>query len=98
MSTSPRERPVSALPSPLARALAFGAIVLAGVCGALIGWSFLQISCTSDDCGGAAGVGALVGGLVAAAGVAVVAVLTLRAMGEWRTIKEAQQASVDQPE
>ena len=34
------------------------------------------------------GVGAVVGGALAAAGVAVVAVLTLRAMGEWRTIKE----------
>lgn len=95
---SPPERPVSALPSPVARALAFAAIVVAGVCGALIGWSFVQIGCAdNNDCTGAAGVGALVGGLVAAAGVAVVAVLTLRAMGEWRTIKEVQ-GSVDQPE
>ncbi|MBW3667988.1 MAG: hypothetical protein KY443_02130 [Actinobacteria bacterium] len=92
------ERPVSALPSPAARALAFGAIVVAGVCGALIGWSFVQIGCSdNNDCTGAAGVGALVGGLIAAAGVAVVAVLTLRAMGEWRTIKETRD-SVDEPE
>lgn len=89
-----RERPVSALPSPRARALAFAAILVAGACGALIGWAFVNIGCTSN-CGTVGGVGALVGGLVAGGGVAVVAVLTLRAMGEWRTIKEAQRQAGD---
>lgn len=91
------ERPVSALPSPKARLLAFLAIMVAGTCGALIGWSFVQIGCTRN-CTTVGGAGAVVGGLVAAGGVAVVAVLTLRAMGEWRTIKEAQGAeAVDAP-
>jgi hypothetical protein len=83
------ERPLSALPSPRARALAFGAILLAGACGAVIGWSFVTLQCTGD-CTTPGGLGAVVGGLVAAGGVAVVAVLTLRAMGEWKTIKERE--------
>lgn len=88
----PEERPLSALPSPFARALAFAAILVAGACGAMIGWSFMHLYCT-DDCTTAAGVAAVGGGLLAGGGVSVVAVLTLRAMGEWRTIKEAQHRS-----
>ena len=81
------ERPLSALPSPLARGVAFTAILVAGVCGALIGWSFVDLQC-HGDCTTPSGIGALVGGVSAALGVAVVAVLTLRAMGEWKRIKE----------
>jgi hypothetical protein len=80
-------RPLSALPSVQARALAFAAILVAGVCGALIGYGFVGLQCTGN-CSTPEGAGAVVGGALAAAGVAVVAVLTLRAMGEWRTIKE----------
>lgn len=83
----PEERPLSALPSPLARAVAFAAILVAGASGALIGWSFVDLQC-SGDCSTPGGIGAIVGGLIAAIGVAVVAVLTLRAMGEWKRIKE----------
>ncbi len=39
---------VSALPSPRARALAFVAIIVAGVAGGLIGWSFVYIQCTGN--------------------------------------------------
>jgi hypothetical protein len=77
----------SALPSPTARVLAFGAIVLAGVCGGLIGWKVTQLS-VDGDAGLLAGVGGLVGAAIGAGGVAVVAVLVLRAMGEWQTILE----------
>ena len=80
------ERPLSALPSPLARALAFAAIIVAGLCGSLIGWAFVDLQC-EGDCTTPGGIGALVGGLSAAIGVAVVAVLTLRAMSEWKRIK-----------
>ena len=83
------ERPLSALPSPLARALAVGAIVLAGLCGALIGWAFVDLQCTGA-CTTPTGIGAVIGGVFAAAGVAVVAALTLRAMGEWKHIAEAE--------
>lgn len=80
------ERPLSALPSRRARALAFAAILVAGLCGALIGSSFVSLQCESA-CATASGVAAIVGGLLAAGGVAVVAVLVLRAMGEWsRTV------------
>ena len=80
------ERPLSALPSPTARALAFLAIILAGLCGALIGWSFVDLQC-DGDCTTPGGIGAIIGGVGAAVGVAVVAVLTLRAMAEWKRIK-----------
>ena len=88
MSTTD-ERPLSALPSPLARGVAFAAILVAGVCGALIGWSFVDLQC-EGDCTTPGGIGAVVGGVSAAIGVAVVAVLTLRAMGEWKRLKEEE--------
>lgn len=81
------ERPLTALPSPRARALAFAAIMVAGLCGALIGWAFVDLQCTGS-CGAAEGVGAVAGGLGTAAGVAVVAVLTLRATAEWKRVNE----------
>src|SRR5579859_7295228 len=81
------ERPLTALPSVRSRALAFAAILLAGLCGALIGYGFVGVQC-HGRCATPEGLGAVVGGALAAAGVAVVAVLTLRAMGEWRTITE----------
>lgn len=78
---------LSALPSVRARVLAFAAILVGGVCGAVIGWSFVGISC-DGDCDTAGGAGAVAGAVVAAGGVAVVAVLVLRAMGEWKRIQE----------
>jgi hypothetical protein len=83
-------RRVSALPSIQARALAFVAILVAGLCGALIGYGFVGVQC-HGQCATPKGLGALTGGALAAAGVAVVAVLTLRAMGEWRTIKDKER-------
>jgi len=80
-------RPLSALPSVRARAVAFATILVAGLCGGFIGYGIVGLqchgACTTPD-----GIGALIGAALAAGGVAVVAVLTLRAMGEWRTIKE----------
>lgn len=81
----PSMDPMSALPSAGARALAFGSILVAGLCGALIGYAIVDIE---TDSGALAGIGALVGGVVGAAGVAVIAVLVLRAMGEWKAQQE----------
>jgi hypothetical protein len=81
------ERKLSALPSRRVRAVAFAAVVVAGLAGGLIGWSFADIQCTGD-CGTASGIGGLIGAVVAAGGVAVVAVLAMRAMGEWRRIQD----------
>ena len=93
-----RERPLSALPSARARALAFVAILVAGVSGGLIGSSFVNLQC-HGDCSTPSGIGAVVGALAAAGGVAVVAVLVLRAMGEWRTVsQEAQRGGGPSPD
>ncbi len=83
-------RPISALPSVQARILAFAAIVVAGVSGGLIGFSAVKVGC-QRNCATPEGVGGVVGAVMAAGGVAVIAVLVLRAMGEWRTIKEKRQ-------
>ena len=77
----------SALPSVRARALAFTAIAIAGGCGGLIGWAFVNLQCTGD-CEVPKTVGAVTGSLIASVGVAVVAVLGLRAMGEWKRLQD----------
>ena len=77
------ERPLSALPSRLARAVAFASIVLAGLAGGTIGFALVDVQC-SGDCGTASGVGLFIGSVSFAGGMSVVAVLGLRAMGEWR--------------
>ena len=79
----------SALPSTTARVLAFASILVGGLCGGLIGWAFVDL--TSDDPGILAGLAGLGGAIVGALGVAVVATLALRAMGEWRTIQHRQE-------
>jgi protein-S-isoprenylcysteine O-methyltransferase Ste14 len=86
-SDDPRREALSALPSPLARALAFVAILVAGFLGGVIGWSFMSLQTESSVWPAVAGV---IGALLAAGGTAVVAVLVLRAMGEWRRINEEQ--------
>jgi hypothetical protein len=74
--------PPSAAPSVGARVLAFASIIVAGVCGGLIGYAFMDLQCTGD-CSVQKGAGALFGAVGAAVGVAVIAVLMWRAMGEW---------------
>lgn len=76
--------PRSALPGRRARVVATLAILLAGVCGGLIGYALVDVSC-SGDCGWQLGLGTLVGAVASASGVAIVTSLTLRAMHEWRT-------------
>ena len=91
----PSDLPVStgpsALPSRTARGLAFVAIIVAGVCGGLIGYAIVNVSC-HGSCATPEGAGALTGAVLAAGGVAVVAVLVLRAMGEWRRIQAEREA------
>ncbi len=79
---APPTRPLSALPSPLARALAFAAICLGGLAGGLIGAGFVRLQCTGA-CATPKATGALVGSVLLALGTSIVAVLVLRAMGEW---------------
>jgi len=85
------DRPLSALPSPAARAAAFVAILLGGLAGGLIGYSLVRVQC-DGECGVGRGLGALVGAVVAAIGMSIVAVLVLRAVGEWKTIEDRRAA------
>ena len=76
--------PPDASPSLLARVLSFSAIIVAGVCGGLIGFAVMDLTCDGGctTTAGLVGLGAAVG---AAVGTGIVAVLTLRAAAEWRT-------------
>ncbi len=75
----------TALPPTGARVLAFAAILVGGLCGGLIGYGFMQLQCADDDCTVLAGAFGLLGAVIGAVGVGVVAVLALRAMAEWNT-------------
>ena len=92
----PPPRTVSALPSVRARALAFAAILVAGGAGAAIGFSFMKVDCR-HRCAAGETIAAVAGGAGAAGGTAVVATLTLRAMGEWKRISEEDLAGGDGP-
>ena len=80
----------TALPSVGARVLAFMAIVVGGACGGLIAYAITDLQCGPDDGGNdggctlISGSAGLLGAIACALGVAVVAVLVLRAMAEWR--------------
>ncbi|MFP5322710.1 MAG: hypothetical protein ACLGIC_12815 [Acidimicrobiia bacterium] len=82
----------SALPSTGARIAAFASILVAGLCGGLIGYAFVDLQ-TDGDSVVLAGLAGLLGAVIFAVGVGVVAVLALRAMGEWRVIEQRQQRS-----
>ncbi len=71
--------------------MAFLAILVGGVCGLLIGLSLVSIQC-EGDCAVPEGIGALTGAVLGAGGVAVVAVLVLRAMGEWNARPEDRRS------
>ncbi|MGB0114643.1 MAG: hypothetical protein WBP59_15605 [Ilumatobacteraceae bacterium] len=85
------ERSLSALPSVGVRVGAFAAICLAGLAGAMIGYSLVALQC-DGDCGLPKGIGLLLGALTAAIGMAVVAVLVMRAIGEWREVEDRTSA------
>jgi hypothetical protein len=101
----------TALPSTTARLLAFLAIVVGGICGAVIGWSVVDLQCGSPDrpaaeqeaddddgCDPLMGVGAVGGAVLGAGGVAVVAVLVLRAMAEWRRDMDLEEEPAPPPD
>lgn len=93
-STPPSPDTESALPSVGARVVAFASILVAGIAGGIIGYAFVDLQ-TTGDAALATGIGALIGATLTAAGTAVVVVLTLRAMGEWRTIKQRDPDAED---
>lgn len=93
---APDDRPLSAIPSPAARFAAFASILLAGAAGALIGYTLVSLQC-DGDCALPQGIGLFVGALIAAVGMSVVAVLVLRAQGEWRMAKTDQLGRRNDP-
>lgn len=86
--------------------LAFGAIIIGGVCGMFVGWQFADLQCGGNErvviagkaisepssqsegsdsgCKFIIGAGTVAGSVMGAGGIAVISVMTLRAMGEWR--------------
>ena len=85
------DKPLSALPSVGVRIGAFVAICLSGVAGAMIGYSLISLQC-EGDCSTPKGIGLLVGAVISAGGMAVVAVLVMRALGEWREVEHRTNA------
>jgi hypothetical protein len=85
--TDATARPLSALPSRAARIAAYAAVILGGIAGALIGYALVDVQC-KGDCETPLGLGLFVGAVVTAGGTAIVAVLVLRALGEWRELQD----------
>lgn len=79
------KRTLSALPSPLARVIAFVGVLIAGAAGAAIGFSLVDLQC-AGECSVGTGIGLLLGAVIGAIGMSVVSVLVLRAVGEWREL------------
>ena len=80
-------RPLSALPSVLARIVAYIAILVAGLAGGLIGFSLIDLQC-HGSCDLQNSAGLIFGSVVSASGMGIVAVLVLRAVGEWRELED----------
>ena len=85
MSPESASVPETALPPLYARVLAFVAVFIGAAAGGFIGYAFAELGNFGSVTGG---VIMVLTGLGFAGGVAVVAVLTLRALGEWRTIRD----------
>ncbi len=85
-------KPIDATPPEPARWLAFSGILLGGLLGGLIGFGVGDLmGGTSTWSTG----GLLIGALIGAVGVGIVAQLTLRAMNEWNAVEhpESKRAS-----
>ena len=64
--------------------------MLGGLAGGLIGFSLISLQC-EGTCAVPRGLGAFIGAVVAALGMSVVAVLVMRAIGEWKDIEQKRQ-------
>lgn len=83
--------PPSALPPVGARVGAFVAVLLGGLGGGIIGHAYASLTCPGGACVTSRGLWLLAGATIGAVGLAVIATLTLRALGEWQTTREADQ-------
>jgi len=78
---------LSALPSVAARVIAFGSILLGGLAGGFLGYGVVDTQC-EGVCAAPTGIGMLICSLLGAGGTAIIAVLVLRAHGEWREVSD----------
>lgn len=67
--------------------MAFASILIGGLAGGLIGYALVDVQC-DGNCGVPLGLGILIGSVLSAGGTAIVAVLVLRALGEWREMSD----------
>lgn len=67
--------------------MAFISILIGGLAGGLIGYALVDVQC-DGDCGLPLGIGMFLGSVISAGGTAIVAVLVLRALGEWRELAD----------
>jgi hypothetical protein len=65
--------------------------LVAGLAGGLIGYALVRIQC-DGDCALPLGIGAFFGAVIAAGGMSIVAVLVLRAVGEWKEVERREQS------
>jgi hypothetical protein len=86
--------PTTSAPPPFARLLAVVAIVVGGLCGGLIGYAVTDLQC-DDGCTVLAGFVGLASAVAGAVGIAIVAVLALRAMAEWNEKEIRERAHRD---
>ena len=70
--------------------LAFVAILFGGAAGGIIGYTLVKLQC-HGQCALQRGLGAFFGSVAAAAGMSIVAVLVLRAVGEWHEINDLER-------
>lgn len=85
-------QPIRSAPPAQARWLGFAGILVGGALGGMIGWG------TGDVLGQTttwAAIGALIGAVFGAAGVGIVATLTLRAMNEWNAVQHPEAIERD---
>lgn len=72
-------------------------LVAAGA-GAVVGFFVTDASCAPDSCVGLASTVAAFGGLLTAAGVAVVVVLTAKSFSEWATHADREITTLADPD
>lgn len=84
--------PVATEPPASARWLAFASILIGGGLGGLIGYGTADLMADSSV---VAALGGLLGAVIGAVGVGIVAGLTLRAMNEWNAVAHPEAATPD---
>lgn len=71
--------------------IAFISILLGGLAGALIGYTLVDIQYEGTSAV-PLGLGLMIGAIITAGGTAIIAVLVLRATGEWRDLSDSRSS------